>query len=154
MSRLRVRLFRVTDDLRNLLPANDTSGKHTGSNSPAKESDTPLPTRPSHRERAQTLCDHRRNRRRWFGERAAAFQESAWDILLELFLCHEDGRTPSTTSVAYGAGVPITTALRSLKKLQTHGLVESRMDDVDTRVRKVFMTQEAIVSMRGYLDDI
>jgi DNA-binding MarR family transcriptional regulator len=110
--------------------------------------------RPSHRELAQTLFDHRRARVRWFGKHAKVFQDSAWDVLLELFLCHEDGRSPSTTSVAYGAGVPITTALRALKKLEANGLVESRMDDVDTRVRRIAMTTDAVRMMRGYLDEV
>jgi DNA-binding MarR family transcriptional regulator len=110
--------------------------------------------RPTNRERAQTLFNQRRDRSRSFGDHAKIFQEAAWDILLELYLCHEDGRIPSTTGVAYGAGVPITTALRSLKKFERSGLIDSWMDPADTRVRRIRMTPHAVNMMLRYLDGI
>ncbi len=154
MTRPRVLLSRFPDTWSDPNSANDRNGTV-----PAWAQEVAGPpngpgNRPTHRERAQTLFDHRRARRRWFGEHTKTFQEAAWDILLELFLCHEDGRDPSTTSVAYGAGVPITTALRSMKKLEAAGLIVSWPDEADTRVRRIRMTPDAIGSMRGYLDEV
>lgn len=154
MTRPRVLLSRYPDAPSDPTSANDRAGTMPASaHEVAGPPDGPA-NRPTHRERAQTLFDHRRARRRWFGEHTRTFQEAAWDILLELFLCHEDGRNPSTTSVAYGAGVPITTALRSMKKLEGAGLIVSWPDEADTRVRRIRMTSGAIDSMRGYLDEV
>ncbi|WP_242153659.1 hypothetical protein [Sphingomonas sp. BAUL-RG-20F-R05-02] len=108
---------------------------------------------PSHRERAQTLFNQRRDRAKWFGAHAKLFQDPTWGILLEFFLCGEDGRAPSTTSVAYGTAVP-TTTLRALHKLKVSGLVESWTDAKDTRVRRVRLSQEATRMMRRYLDHV
>lgn len=156
MTRHRVRLFRtiVTDPNDPFANDADAEADSRGIVGVVPSAISGLARRPSHRERAQTLFDQRRDRARSFGVHAKVFQEAAWDLLLELFLCHEDGRTPSTTSVAYGAGVPITTALRSLKKLEGDGLIESSMDPTDTRVRRIVMTSDAVGMMRRYLDDV
>lgn len=154
MSQHRVRLFRYVDPAPRLFAANDSTT--------ASKAVAPLPAQPisafaglpSHRERAQALSAHRRERERWFGEHAKLLQGAAWDLLLELFLCHEDGRTPSTTSAAYGAGVPPTTALRALKKLTTSGIVKTWIDAVDTRVRRVELAPEAVAMMRSFLDRV
>ncbi len=154
MTRLRVRLFGYVNPDENPHAANDTGAVVQTMAGRPPPPVTPLPDRPSYRERAQALFDQRQGRRRWFGEHAKVFQEAAWDILLELFLCHEDDRIPSTTSVAYGAAVPITTALRSLKKLERGGLVTSWMDETDTRVRRIKLSPDAVAIMRQYLDDV
>lgn len=153
MTRQRVRLYRVAEPRQSSATSNLHA--HARDNDVnAEQCSGPRLGRPSHREMAQTLFEHRRDRQRWFGEHAKALQDSAWDILLELFLCHEDGRVPSTTSVAYGAGVPITTALRSLRKLEANGLIDSHTDQCDTRVRRIVMSQSALLTMRGYLDGL
>lgn len=106
------------------------------------------------RERAQALFDHRRARQRSFGEHARVFQEAAWDILLELFICQEQGLYPPTTSVGYAANVPRTTALRALKKLESEGLVAGWTDPSDSRVRRVELTLKAIAMMESYLHEV
>ncbi|MEG3159345.1 hypothetical protein U1763_02410 [Sphingomonas sp. LB2R24] len=153
MSRQRVRLFGYMDPVADPHAANDKVPA-SPLRTPQAVMPLPLPHRPSYRARAQTLFDQRRDRARSFGEHAKVFQEAAWDILLELFLCHEDGRRPSTTSVAYGSGVPVTTALRSLKKLQASGLVDSETDMEDTRVRRITLSPDAVHMMQRYLDDV
>lgn len=154
MTRPQVRLFRMIEHGPSPAAANDRSFRGTETVAMSGVHMTGLPARPSYRERAQALFDHRRNRQRWFGEHAKVLQDAGWDILLELFLCQEDCRDPSTTSVAYGAGIPLTTALRMMKKLEAIGLIVSHTDLVDLRVRRISMTADAVSMMRGYLDDV
>lgn len=108
----------------------------------------------AHRERAQTLFDQRRARTRHFGSHALLFQEAAWDILLELFLCHEDGVDPPATSIAHDAGVPRSTAARSIVRLQDEGLVLAWTDAADSRVRRLRLTSYAVDIVRGYLESL
>ena len=76
---------------------------------------------------ARTARRFRLSRERRLG--APLFRDPAWDMLLDLLISEADGRNVSITSLCQGAGVPATTALRHLERLERHGFI-IRHDDV------------------------
>lgn len=84
----------------------------------------------------------RMRRNELFG--APLFRDPAWDMLLELFVAHEGGRQVSVSSLCYASGVPLTTALRQIARLEKHGLIERRGDKADNRRCLVSATPRAI----------
>jgi DNA-binding MarR family transcriptional regulator len=63
----------------------------------------------------------------------AVFRDPAWDILLDLFIASEEGRRVSVTSLCQASGVPTTTALRHVDRLDELGLIDRTADPSDKR---------------------
>ena len=82
------------------------------------------------------------------------FGEPAWDILLDLFACEEEGRTVRVNSACIGAAVPASTALRYLSELERRGLIERSRDEVDRRGQYVRLSKEAREHMVRLLERI
>jgi DNA-binding MarR family transcriptional regulator len=80
---------------------------------------------------AKHLYELRRQRDAAFG--ADLFSEPAWDMLLDLFISHHEGRQLSVSAVCIGARAPSATALRYLAILQEAGLVLRTRDKNDGR---------------------
>ena len=78
---------------------------------------------------------------------APLFRDPAWDMLLELFAAHESGRRLSVSSLCYASGVPATTALRQISRLEKHGLVVREGDGSDQRRQFVKSTPKAIAGV-------
>lgn len=78
---------------------------------------------------------------------ADSFRDPAWDMLLELFAAHESGRKLSVSSLCYASGVPLTTALRHVDRLEEHGLVTRRGDSSDQRRWFVKPTPKALAGV-------
>ena len=78
---------------------------------------------------------------------APLFRDPAWDMLLELFVANERGVCLSVSSVCYASGVPMTTALRQLTRLEEQGLIEREGDRGDNRRCFVRPTARAIAGM-------
>lgn len=125
-----------------------TQGQSSGGSCPS------LPGVPNLQERARALYDHRRARRGAFGDNAALFQEPAWDILLELFIFGMNGSGLASLSIAYAIEVPITTTLRWVRSLEKRGLVTSKIDSGDARVRRIRLTAKAEQAMTNYLEHL
>lgn len=64
--------------------------------------------------------------------------EPAWDMLLDLFIAFHEKKRISVSSACIASGVPATTALRWLGRMEELGLIE-RMNDRDDR-RRVHVT--------------
>lgn len=75
---------------------------------------------------------------------APLFRDPAWDMLLELYVAHDQGRDLSVSSVCYASGVAPTTALRHLQRLEEHGLIEREGDRGDNRRLFVRLTARAV----------
>jgi len=75
---------------------------------------------------------------------APLFRDPAWDMLLELFVSKESGRRLSVSSLCLASGVPPTTALRHLSRLEKHGLITRTGDPDDNRRWFVEPTEKAI----------
>lgn len=81
----------------------------------------------------------------------ALLGEPVWDILLDLYIQRAKGRLTSITSSCLASGAPSTTALRHLKLLEEHSLVEFVPHQGDNRVRLVDFTKRGYNIMSSYL---
>lgn len=66
--------------------------------------------------------------------------EVAWNILLDLVVSEEEGRSLSVTALAVGAQAPLTTVLRYVEMLGSAGYVERVVDRKDRRRSLVRLT--------------
>lgn len=82
------------------------------------------------------------------------FGEPAWDILLELYAADCIDRKLSISSVCYVSGVPATTALRWIKKLEQDGWVQRVADPLDGRRHWMQLTEKSASAMRAYLSGV
>jgi hypothetical protein len=64
------------------------------------------PDHPTDLEKARALYQQRRDRDAAFGRFTTVFSEPAWDILLDLFIAHEEGVARSTREVIGRHAVP------------------------------------------------
>jgi DNA-binding MarR family transcriptional regulator len=78
---------------------------------------------------------------------ADLFRDPAWDMLLELYAAHVQGRTLSVSSLCYASGVPITTALRQLQRLERHKMLKRLGDMRDNRRCLVEATPLALATV-------
>lgn len=60
-------------------------------------------------------------------------RDPAWDMLLDLLISDANGRRESISSLMYGAGVPATTGLRHLYRLEQCGFITRHDDECDQR---------------------
>ncbi len=82
------------------------------------------------------------------------FGEPAWDILLDLLIAREM-RTPlQVSSVCAGAGIPSTTILRWIARLENEGLIVREADREDARRRYVSLTQQGLSVTSALLEAI
>jgi len=99
---------------------------------------------------ARVLYAERRRRDRSFP--GDIFGEPSWDILLDLFIARSEGHRVPTTSACIGAHVPPTTALRWLRLLEGHGLVEREEDERDGRRTFVRLSTKGMDLVGKFLD--
>lgn len=77
------------------------------------------------------LLRARRLRDRQFG--TGLFEDPAWDMMLDLFAAHHEGREVSVSSLCIAAAVAPTTALRWIGRMVAAGLFVRRADPADRR---------------------
>jgi predicted transcriptional regulator len=82
------------------------------------------------------------------------FGEPAWDILLDVFIARKSQREIQVSSVCIEAGVPSTTILRWLTRLELEGLIYRAPDNVDGRRRYVRLTDAGEAMMHRVLETI
>lgn len=90
---------------------------------------------------ARQLYAMRRRRDAAFGTRDL-LGEPGWDILLDLFIGELEGTRIQVSSVCLDAGVPSTTILRWLARLEREELVYRAADNIDGRRRFVRLTDD------------
>lgn len=78
------------------------------------------------------------------------FGEPAWDMLLDLAAGPYCERRISVSSLCVASGVPATTAMRYLARLEAHKLVRREADPVDKRRVFVFLTDAAIDHLQAW----
>jgi DNA-binding MarR family transcriptional regulator len=89
--------------------------------------------------------------------RDAAFEghdllgEPGWDILLDLFIGEKEGAKIQVSSVCLDAGIPSTTILRWLARLERENLIYRAADSVDGRRRFVRLTDAGRALMENAL---
>jgi len=80
------------------------------------------------------------------------FADPAWDLLLDLYVSHCNGRQVSVTSACIAANVPATTALRWIGVLESKGLIVRNDDTHDNRRKLVSLTDDARAKVEAALD--
>jgi len=99
-------------------------------------------------QRASTL------RRRIFEEGESLFSDPGWDILLDLYIEDAEHRSVSVSSACIAAGVPPTTGLRWLDRLQRRGLLTRTPDPQDGRKIYIGLTTIAVERIVAALDAV
>lgn len=80
--------------------------------------------------------------------------EPAWQMLLELFVQFAGGAKVSTKSLSVISGIPDTSALRLIDKLEEAGLIKRTSSHTDKRVTLVELSREGVVAVGNALTDI
>ena len=102
---------------------------------------------------AQEIIRSRRRRAEAFGH-TDLFGEPAWDILLGLYVAAEAQQKLTVSAVCEISGVPQSTALRWIEKLEKKGWVYRTPDSNDRRRFWMLLTERASNSIRTYLAGI
>ena len=82
------------------------------------------------------------------------FGEPGWDILLDLFIARKTRTALQVSSVCAGAGLPSTTVLRWIARLEKEGLILRVADQEDARRRHVSLTNRGLRMTSSLLDAI
>jgi len=101
---------------------------------------------------AERLYKTRRARERFFP--SDLFAEPAWDLLLDLYIAHHRKRVVSTSGACIAAGVPQSTGLRWLEKLETASLIIRTPCPIDHRLVLITLTDESVDRMSDLLIQI
>ena len=80
------------------------------------------------------------------------FRDPAWDMLLDLLVAAEEGRRVSVTSLCHASGVPTTTALRHVERLDELGLIDRTADPIDRRRYWVTARPETLRRVRELVE--
>jgi DNA-binding MarR family transcriptional regulator len=78
---------------------------------------------------------------------APLFRDPAWDMMLDLYAANERRHRISVSSLCLGSGVPPTTALRHVTRLEAHGMLTREGDTADLRRSWVSPTPKAIAAI-------
>lgn len=82
---------------------------------------------------------------------AAILGEPGWSLLLDLFVAHHEGRMVNSSGACFGAGLPQTTGLRWLDKLDLAGLIVRHPHPRDTRFVMIELSPEGLQRMTAVL---
>lgn len=98
---------------------------------------------------AKVLYASRVRRRRFLT--AELLSEPAWDILLDLYINHAEGRSLRTTSVCLASNSPPTTALRWIGVLEQKRLIAREGSAQDQRAKDVRLTPRGVEAVEQCL---
>ena len=97
---------------------------------------------------AKAAVQERRQRERLFGK--DLFPDPNWEILLELFIAHHEGRETAVKTACFASRVPQTTALRYISHLVERGLVMRQPHPADSRCTHLRLTERGLALMMEY----
>jgi DNA-binding MarR family transcriptional regulator len=116
-----------------------------GSTGEAQAVVTPL----NGRELAKQLLAQRQARFDHFP--AELFHEPAWDMLLALFVAHEERRTMNVKTLVGSAHAPVTTSQRWIDHLHKLKLIDRVIDPVDRRRMEISLSDAGYAAITAYL---
>jgi DNA repair protein RadC len=96
------------------------------------------------------LAAWHRNRRRELIGQLSLLANPAWDMLIDLFLHAECGKQVSISALCFGSCLPMSTALRHVRKLCDSGLVTRQIDPLDGRRSLVALSNHAFDRLNEY----
>lgn len=82
---------------------------------------------------------------------AELFHEPAWDMLLALFVAHEEGRTMNVKTLVASAHAPVTTSQRWIDHLHKLKLVDRVIDPIDRRRMEISLSDNGFTAVTAYL---
>lgn len=82
------------------------------------------------------------------------FSDPAWDMVLDLMLASIEHRQISISSLCIASNAPATTALRCIKALALHGIIEIEADSRDRRRKIVKLTRDTLDRMMKIMSAI
>ncbi|MFN4356971.1 winged helix DNA-binding protein [Sphingopyxis alaskensis] len=118
---------------------------------PARARRGEAPPHPALLDQLSFSIEVRRIRRSHFG---ADMSGPVWDMMLDLMLARAKGRVLGASDLATGAGVPLSSGLRMIAALESHGLVEREIDERDRRRTLVRLTGAGAERMASYFERI
>ncbi|MDB5677166.1 winged helix DNA-binding protein [Sphingomonas bacterium] len=77
--------------------------------------------------------------------------DSAWNMLLDLYVCGAQGPGVPVSSLGIASGAPQSTSLRMINQIEAQGLVYLEDDPHDRRRRMVRLTDDARHRLDDYL---
>ena len=117
-----------------------------------------LPELPSELDRARALIDRRRWRADAFGEVAELFHDPVWDILLQLFVAHEEGMGLTIRALCIDSAIAPMVRRRWVLAMEQRRLVTcwpaDEGADADPDDRHVGLTAQAVTMLLHYLDGV
>lgn len=117
-------------------------------NIPTNDIQSPQSSPPISVSELQSIFRRRSKRLQFFPD--DLFAEPAWDMLLYLYEAYLSNRVTPISSVTFASGVPQTTALRWISKLEDMGMVESVPDRTDRRRRLIKLSNKAVDCCHRY----
>jgi DNA-binding MarR family transcriptional regulator len=103
-------------------------------------------------QRVRAIIKARAVRRKFFNEQL--FADPAWDMLLELYALRCEDLRISVSKLSHAAGVPSTTALRWIDKLESEELLFRAADPLDGRRIWIELSAKGMQAMRAYLQHL
>jgi DNA-binding MarR family transcriptional regulator len=82
------------------------------------------------------------------------FAEPVWDMLLDLYVAHSEGRWVSVSSLCIASGVPTSTALRKITKMEETGQLCRHLDPADKRRAYIALSDDVRLKMDKFLTAI
>ncbi|WP_271299809.1 hypothetical protein [Sphingomonas sp. CV7422] len=82
---------------------------------------------------------------------AELFHEPAWDMLLALFVAHEERRTMNVKTLVGSASAPVTTSQRWIDHLHKLKLIDRVIDPVDRRRMEISLSDSGYTAVTAYL---
>lgn len=101
---------------------------------------------------AERLYSDRRRRDEHFP--SGLFGEPAWDLLLAMFIAHENGRTLSLAQAFSAAKVDRDAGKALIERLVAEGLVAPARASDDRRRSGIALTEAAVLLLSEYLVDL
>lgn len=83
---------------------------------------------------------------------SSLFADPAWDMLLDLYICHAQDKPETISDACVASGVPATTALRWISILESRNLVVRTRDPKDRRRTFLNLTTEGLRKMEDAFD--
>jgi DNA-binding MarR family transcriptional regulator len=117
----------------------------------AESTDSKTEVRPrDRREFARRVLRVRQQRNAILG--ADSFRDPAWDMLLDLYVQDGDRKETMISALCIASGVPQTTALRYIYRLEQLGLVQTADHPTDQRRTMVSLSDDARSRVEKLLD--
>lgn len=100
----------------------------------------------------RSIIEARAVRQECFG--GDLFADPAWDMLLELYALTCEGRRVSVSKLSLAAGVPATTALRWIDKLEAGCLIVRVDDPFDARRAWIMLSRAGKSAMQAFVERV